>query len=97
VELHLRLPYMLECVYRDNFTAAICQINSISGVSSVYGCETWSVTLGEESRPRVFENGVMRMVFGPEKEEVIADCRKQRNEKVHDFCCSKGTCHKHGR
>jgi hypothetical protein len=42
----------------------------------VYGCETWSVTLGEESRPRVFENGVMRKVFGPEKEEVIGECRK---------------------
>jgi hypothetical protein len=42
----------------------------------VYGCETWSVTLGEESWPRVLENGVMRKVFEPEKEEVIADCRK---------------------
>jgi hypothetical protein len=32
----------------------------------------------------------MRKVFGLEKEEVIGDCRKQHNEKVHDFCCSKG-------
>jgi len=50
----------------------------------VYGCETWSVSLGEESRPRVFENGVMKKVFGPEKEEFIGDCRKQYNEKVND-------------
>jgi len=56
----------------------------------VYGCETWSPTLGEESRPRVFENGVMRKVFGLEKNEVIGDCRKQHTEKVNDFYCSKG-------
>jgi len=56
----------------------------------VCGCGTWAVTLGEESRPRVFENGVMRKVYGPEKEEVIGDCRKQHNEKVQDCCCSKG-------
>ena len=55
----------------------------------MYGCETWSVTLGEESRPGVFENGVMRKVFGS-KEEVIGDCRKQLDEKVRDFYCSKG-------
>ena len=54
------------------------------------GCETWSVTLGDESRPRLFENMVMRKVFGPGKEEVIGDCRKQHNEKVHDLCCSEG-------
>jgi hypothetical protein len=62
-------------------------VTSISGVSSVYGCETWSVRLGEESKPRVFENGVMRKVFGPEEEERIVDYRKQHNENFRVLYC----------
>jgi hypothetical protein len=33
------------------------------------GCETWSLTLGEEHRLRVFENRVLRRIFGPKREE----------------------------
>ena len=36
----------------------------------LYGCETWSLTLREERRLRVFENRVLRRVFGPKMEEV---------------------------
>ena len=36
----------------------------------VYGCETWSLTLREERRLRVFENRVPRRIFGPKREEV---------------------------
>jgi hypothetical protein len=36
----------------------------------LYGCETWSLTLGEERRLRVFENTVLRKIFGPKIEEV---------------------------
>ena len=36
----------------------------------LYGCETWSLTLREERRLRVFENRVLRRVFGTEREEV---------------------------
>jgi hypothetical protein len=35
----------------------------------LYGCETWSLTLGEEHRLRVFENRVLRRIFGPKREE----------------------------
>jgi hypothetical protein len=35
----------------------------------LYGYETWSLTLREEHRPRVFENRVLRKIFGPEREE----------------------------
>jgi hypothetical protein len=35
----------------------------------LYGCETWSLTLGEEHRLRVFENRVLRKIFGPKREE----------------------------
>jgi hypothetical protein len=34
----------------------------------LYGCETWSLTLREEHRPRVFENRVLRRIFGPKRE-----------------------------
>jgi hypothetical protein len=36
----------------------------------LYGCETWSLTLSEEHRLRVFENRVLRRIFGPERDEV---------------------------
>jgi hypothetical protein len=35
----------------------------------LYGCETWSLTLREEHRLRVFENRVLRKIFGPKREE----------------------------
>jgi hypothetical protein len=35
----------------------------------LYGCETWSVTLREERRLRVFENRVLRRIFGPKRDE----------------------------
>jgi uncharacterized membrane protein len=35
----------------------------------LYGCETWSLTLREERRLRVFENRVLRRIFGPKREE----------------------------
>jgi hypothetical protein len=35
----------------------------------LYGCRTWSLTLREEQRLRVFENGVLRRIFGPKREE----------------------------
>jgi len=37
----------------------------------LYGCETWSLTLRKELRPRVFENRVLRRIFGSRKDEVI--------------------------
>ena len=39
----------------------------------LYGCETWSLTLREERRLRVFENRVLRRVFGPKRDEVIGN------------------------
>ena len=42
----------------------------------VYGCEIWSLTLREERRLRVFENRVLRRVFGPKRDEVTGEWRK---------------------
>jgi hypothetical protein len=44
-------------------------------------CETWSVTLREEHRLRVFENRVLRGIFGPNKEEVTGDWSKFHSER----------------
>jgi len=38
-------------------------------VGKLYGCKTWSLTLGEERRLRLFENSVLRKIFGPKREE----------------------------
>jgi hypothetical protein len=49
----------------------------------LYGCETWSLTLKEEHRLRVFENRVLRRIFGPERDEVTGEWRKLHSEELH--------------
>jgi hypothetical protein len=51
----------------------------------IYGCETWSLTLREECRLRVFENRVLRRVFGSKRDEVRGEWRKLHNEEVNDL------------
>ena len=54
----------------------------------VYGCETWSLTLREERRLRVFENRVFRGIFGPKRDEVTGEWRKLHNEELNDLYSS---------
>jgi hypothetical protein len=54
----------------------------------LYGCETWSLTLREEHRLRVFENRVLRGIFGPKTKEVTGDWRKLHNEELHNLYSS---------
>ena len=54
----------------------------------LYGCETWSLTLREERRLRVFESRVLRRIFGPKKDEVTQEWRKQHNKEFNDLYCS---------
>ena len=51
----------------------------------LYGCETWSLTLMEERRLRVFENRVLRRLFGPKRDEVTGEWRKLHNEELRDL------------
>ena len=51
----------------------------------LYECETWSLTSREERRLRVFENRVLRRVFGPKKDEVTGEWRKLHNEELSDL------------
>ena len=51
----------------------------------LYGCETWSLTLREEHRLRVFENRVLRRIFGPKRDGVTREWRKLHNEELNDL------------
>jgi hypothetical protein len=51
----------------------------------LYGCETWSLTLREEHRLRVFENRVLRRIFGPKRDEVTGDWRRLHKEDLNDI------------
>jgi hypothetical protein len=54
----------------------------------LYGCETWSLTLREEHRLRVFENRVLRRILGPERDGVTGEWRKLHNEELNDLYSS---------
>jgi hypothetical protein len=54
----------------------------------LYGCETWSLTLREELRLRVFENKVRRRIFGPKRDEVTGGWRELHNEDLHGLYSS---------
>jgi hypothetical protein len=51
----------------------------------MYGCETWSLTLRGERRLRVFENRVLRRIFGRKRDEVTGEWRKLHNEELNDL------------
>jgi hypothetical protein len=50
----------------------------------LYGCETWSLT----HRLRVFENRVLRRIFGPKRDEVVGEWRELHNEELHNLYSS---------
>jgi hypothetical protein len=54
----------------------------------LYGYETWSSTLREEHRLRVFENRVLGRIFGPKRNKVTGGWRKLHNEELHGLCSS---------
>jgi hypothetical protein len=54
----------------------------------LYGCETWSLTLREEYRLKVFENRVLRRIFGPKRDEVMGDWRKLHSGELHNLYSS---------
>jgi hypothetical protein len=51
----------------------------------LYGCETWSLTLREEHRLRVFENRVLRRIFGPKRDEETGGWEELHNEELHNL------------
>ena len=55
----------------------------------LYGCETWSLTLQEEHRLRVFGNRVLRRIFGPRRDGVTGVWRKLHNEELNELYSSR--------
>jgi len=53
----------------------------------LYGCETWSLTLREERKLRVFENRLLRGIFGPKRDEIIKEWRRLHIEELNDLYC----------
>jgi hypothetical protein len=51
----------------------------------LYGCGTWSLTLREKRRLRVFENRMLRRIFGLKRDEVTGEWRKLYNEELNDM------------
>jgi hypothetical protein len=54
----------------------------------LYGCKPWSLTLREQHRLRVFENKILRRIFGPKRDEMTGGWRKLHNEELHDLYSS---------
>jgi hypothetical protein len=62
--------------------------NTINFPVVLYGCETWSLALREKHRLRVFENRVLRRIFGLRRDEVMGGWRKLLNEGLRDLYSS---------
>jgi hypothetical protein len=54
----------------------------------LYGCETWSLTLKDENRLKVFEKRVLRRIFRPKMDEGTGGWRKLHNEELHNLYAS---------
>jgi hypothetical protein len=55
----------------------------------LYWCETWSLTLREERKLKVFHNRVLRRIFGPKRVDVKREWTKQHNEELNDLYASR--------
>jgi len=58
----------------------------------LYVCEAWSLALREERKLRVFENMVLRRIFGPRRDEVTEEWRRLHNEELSDLYSSPILC-----
>ena len=79
----------------DKLFEKICQIDQVLVIYRtitlsvvLYGCETWSLTLREERKLRVFGNMVLRRIFVPRGEEETGKCLRLHIEEPNDLNCS---------
>jgi len=72
-----KFPYLFKCLYYL-LSLTLLLLTIILPVV-LYGCDTWSLTLKEERKLRVFENMVLRRIFGPRRDEVTEEWRRLHN------------------
>ena len=82
VIIHLRKFYRPTCFPRK-WKLRGPTYKTIMLLVVLYGCETWSLTLKEEHRLRVFENKILRKIFGGKRNEITGEWRKLHNAKLH--------------
>jgi hypothetical protein len=75
------------CLLPENIKIRIYKTIILSLV--LYGFQTWFLTLREEHKLQVFENRVLRSIFGPKRDEVTGGCRKLHNEELHNLKSSQ--------
>ena len=80
--------YFVSTLLSKSLKIKICRTTSIILPVVLYGCGTWSLILREENRLKVFENRVLRRIFGSKRDEVIVERRKLRNEELNDLYSS---------
>jgi hypothetical protein len=71
------------CLLSKNLKIRICK--TIILIVVLYECETWYLTLKKEQKLRVFENNVLRRIFGLNRDGVIEGWRKLHNEKLQNL------------
>jgi len=80
------LKYLVLYTYKNRITLITGTIIILPGV--LYRCETWSLVLWEERKLRVFENTVLRRIFGSRRDEVTGEWRRLHNEELNDLYSS---------
>jgi hypothetical protein len=65
-----------------------CNLLTIILPADFYGCKTWSLTLREEHRFKVFENRAVRRIFGPKWDDVTGEWRKLHSVELHNLYSS---------
>jgi hypothetical protein len=85
---------MLATIRFRTFCLLVCYQKNIRIYKTIilsvvlYGCEIWPLTLREEHRLRVFENRVLKRIFGRKRDEVTGEWRKLHNEELRDLYSS---------
>ena len=75
-------------VYFDSLHVSDSCVSIVTLPVVLYGCETWSFSLREDMKLRVFDNMVLRRIFGPRKNEVTGEWRRLHNVQLNNLYCS---------
>jgi hypothetical protein len=81
--MFILLLLVLLCLLSRNLKVKIYKTIILPVV--LYGCGTWSLTLREEHKLRVFENRVLRRICGPKRDEVMGEWRKLHRGELHNL------------